>query len=310
MDLRGVHPCELSHDKSDLMNAQKILNAQHKIVLEEWQLGFDQWEAELEPLRLEVAQAAKERFIALWKSEHKRISAEARAMGLVSANKISAVLMRPWVNNTKELQFLAPGVIEGMDSAELGAWLEGHVTYNTYALDSGVGLLALSAAVELKELIKTAKWGTTFVSILVQFGHFPLGVLRTKEDTIKVFMNTDSKPNRTAFPRSGAGYLPTLGDDTAPNLVQMIKYEMCGSSKFKPQCGSMRLLYYVKHAFISFHDDATATSYDTPLRDQLAVAVPDDGEVAASEVVFTNNAGASGHHELGCPPGGSLQSIH
>ena len=43
-----------------------------------------------------------------------------------------------------------------MDSEGLGQWLEGHVTYKTYALDSGVGLLTLSVAQELKGLIVIA----------------------------------------------------------------------------------------------------------------------------------------------------------
>ena len=58
----------------------------------------------------------------------------------------------------------------------------------------------------------------------------------------------------------------------------------------------MRLLYYVKNAFTSFHGDAMTTSYDTytPVKNQLAVAVPDGGEVATSEVGFINVVSASG----------------
>ena len=81
----------------------------------------------------------------------------------------------------------------------------------------------------------------------------------------------------------------------------MISAEMCGG-KFRPSAGCLRLLHYVGDAFISFHADSTSISFDTPIRNQLAVAIPDDGEVAASEVVFTNKRIASGHHELGCPP--------
>ena len=124
---RGVHPGELSHDKADLEDAQNFSRLQRKQAQEEWQLGVDQWEVECEPLRLEnrtvanealkaarespaaieARKAARERFAELWKSEHKRISAQAKAMhmGLVSSSEVTAVLMHPWVNNIKEWQF-------------------------------------------------------------------------------------------------------------------------------------------------------------------------------------------------------------
>ena len=80
----------------------------------------------------------------------------------------------------------------------------------------------------------------------------------------------------------------------------MIRQILGGTGNWKPHTGSIRFLFYSNFgdAFIGWHGDSSGTSFWTPLRNQLAVCLPNAGDDTAcrSELAFrTTGHGWSGN---------------
>ena len=232
----------------------------------------------------------------LYHAEGLRITAEAKAAGVIRAGKIPGALMKPWLDDEQEQSDLEPGKIKFFSTAALEEWLSRHVTQEVWHREEARAKLARAAAGELKSLVQSAGWHTTHAAILSSHGHFPIGVKRSNT-SFELFMNTH-RPEMTARCRKYAVFLDL---EESPNLLGMIRQILTGTGNWKPHIGSIRFLFYSNSggdAFIKWHGDSSATSFETPLRNQLAVCLLDAANDIAcrSELAFrTTGHGWSGN---------------
>ena len=220
-----------------------------------------------------------------------RLAALAKEKCIIPAGKICACHMRRWAGDLEQQEYFLYGGITSLTHEGLSRYLERHVTYEEISFKSDAGKLALAAAWQVKTAVIKAGWLTQHGDILHQKGHFPLGVQKSN-GTYRLFMDVD-RPERTAYPRAGAVFLDL---EAFPEVVKSIESKL--TDNCRPLTGSLQILAYFGKAHIRWHNDATGISYDTPIRIQEAIPVPDDEGECRSEVVFASKSGRSGHHEF------------